>query len=413
MYLSELSIKNFRSFDEKGVTIKFKEGLTAIVGENDSGKTAIIDSLRHLLSTTDQDWLRFTQDDFHQSLTNGNSASEIQISATFENLTQGDKSGFAEYLTYGNSQDEQPTLHVTLNAKQNGRKSGRLTTFTEVRSGLNGDGPTIDSRARALLAATYLRPLRDAEDELSSGRNSRLSMVLHALGGIDEGDKFDSTKEEAPSLDAEQINKLSLLGLGDYFNQLIENHVHITKGSSKVNEHLEAMQLSGELFNSRISVSSSGSDSLRLRQLLEKLNLSLGNASGRMGLGSNNILFMACELLLLADEQDSFPMLLIEEPEAHVHAQRQVRLIRYLQNIASNERTDGQKPQIIITTHSPNLASEISTDNLVVVKSGSAFSMSQEQTKLEQSDYRFLNRFLDVTKANLFFARSVDLLPLI
>jgi hypothetical protein len=35
------------------------------------------------------------------------------------------------------------------------------------------------------------------------------------------------------------------------------------------------------------------------------------------GLGSNNLLFMACELLLLAAESDGFPLLLIEEPEAH------------------------------------------------------------------------------------------------
>ncbi|MEI8671339.1 AAA family ATPase [Vibrio sp. SA48] len=407
MYLSELSIKNFRSFNENGVTIKFREGLTAIVGENDSGKTAIIDALRFLLSTTDQEWLRFTQDDFYQSPVNECSSSEIQISATFENLTLGDKSGFAEYLTYGVNKDDQPSLHITLTAKQNGRKAGRIITFTETRSGLNAEGPVLDNRTRSLLAATYLRPLRDAEDELSSGRNSRLSMVLHALGGIDEGELFDSTQDEVKSFDAEKISKLSLLGLGDYFNKLIESHEHITKGSSKVNDHLEAMQLSGEQLNSNISVSSNGSDSARLRQLLEKLNLNLGNASGRMGLGSNNILFMACELLLLADEQDSFPMLLIEEPEAHIHAQRQIRLINYLQNIASKTRADGQKPQIIITTHSPNLASEISIDNLVIIKSGSAFSMCQEQTKLDQSDYRFLRRFLDVTKANLFFARSV------
>lgn len=37
------------------------------------------------------------------------------------------------------------------------------------------------------------------------------------------------------------------------------------------------------------------------------------------GLGSNNLLFMACELLLLAAESDGFPLLLIEEPEAHLH----------------------------------------------------------------------------------------------
>ena len=66
-----------------------------------------------------------------------------------------------------------------------------------------------------------------------------------------------------------------------------------------------------------------------LRQLLEKLDLNLGG-SGKLGLGSNNLLFMACELLLLAQEDDGNKLLLIEEPEAHLHTQRQLRVMRSL-----------------------------------------------------------------------------------
>ena len=66
MYLAELTIINFRSFGPSGMKLKLKEGLTALVGENDSGKTAVIDALRFLLGTTDQEWLRFTEDDFHK-----------------------------------------------------------------------------------------------------------------------------------------------------------------------------------------------------------------------------------------------------------------------------------------------------------------------------------------------------------
>lgn len=407
MYLAELRIKNFRSFGPEGITVKFREGLTALVGENDSGKTAVIDALRFLLGTTDQEWLRFSEDDFHKSSAGSSESSEISISGTFKKLTPGDKSGFAEYLTYGVNQGDEPILHLTHTAKRMGTRAGRLYIATDLRSGKNGEGPTLDHNCRLLLAATYLRPLRDAERELSSGRNSRLSMVLNSLEGVEVGDLFDAAGADLSSFGADDIKNLGLLGLGDFFNKLIESHSHIEKGKSKVNKHLEGFQLYGDSLKSSISVSENGSDSHRLRKLLEKLALNLNNAPGRMGLGSNNILFIACELILLADDQDNLPLLLIEEPEAHVHAQRQLRLIQYLQKIVDSPDHKANKPQIIITTHSPNLASEIDLNNLVIIRAGKAFSIADGETELDSNDYKFLSRFLDVTKANLFFARGV------
>ncbi|HDT1687231.1 TPA: AAA family ATPase [Proteus mirabilis] len=402
MYLTELTITNFRSFGSDGITVKFREGLTALVSENDSGKTAVIDALRFLLGTTDQEWLRFSDDDFHKTREDSSESSEIKISGTFKNLTSSDKLGFVEYLTYGINKDDEPTLHLTLTAKRMGTRAGRPYISTEIRSGKNGEGPNMDNNCRSLLAATYLRPLRDAERELSSGRNSRLSMVLNSLDGAEMGQLFD-----AETFSYDDIKKLGLLGLGDLFNKLIEHHPHIENGKSKVNNHLEKLQLHGDSLKSSISVSQNGSDSQRLRQLLEKLTLNVDNTPGRMGLGSNNILFIACELILLADDQEHFPLLLIEEPEAHVHAQRQLRLIQYLQKIVNSKKDEENKPQIIITTHSPNLASEVNLNNLVIIQAGRAFSTADGETELDSNDYKFLSRFLDVTKANLFFARGV------
>ena len=44
MYISELELENFRKY--KNVNIKLNEGLNVIVGENNSGKTAIVDAIR-------------------------------------------------------------------------------------------------------------------------------------------------------------------------------------------------------------------------------------------------------------------------------------------------------------------------------------------------------------------------------
>ena len=97
-------------------------------------------------------------------------------------------------------------------------------------------------------------------------------------------------------------------------------------------QYLKRLSFSGRQLEGYISVSGSKGDAaIRRRQLLEKLDLELRDSAldipPNRGLGSNNLLFMACELLLLGSEEGAFPLLLIEEPEAHLHPQRQLRLI--------------------------------------------------------------------------------------
>ena len=123
-----------------------------------------------------------------------------------------------------------------------------------------------------------------------------------------------------------------------------------------------------------------------------------------MGLGSQNLLSIAIELLNL--KRRNWPGLrlgLIEELEAHIHPQRQLGIIENLQ-LQDNV-------QFILTTHSPNLASKVKLDNLIICEkdSNNIFPMGQDFTKLGKTDYAFLERFLDVTKSNLFFAKGVVL----
>ena len=66
MYLSLLQIKNFRCFDGNEHSITFKKGLNVLVGENDSGKSAIMDAINLVLGTTDMNWYRVEQEDFYK-----------------------------------------------------------------------------------------------------------------------------------------------------------------------------------------------------------------------------------------------------------------------------------------------------------------------------------------------------------
>jgi putative ATP-dependent endonuclease of OLD family len=413
VYIAEIRIENFRLFGsaESAFTLPLNPGLTALVGENDAGKTAVIDALRLVLGTRDQDVLRIDPADFHQAAPDAERADQIVIRLTFRGLTTADRGAFSEFLTYETIGGAvQTALNITWVAKRNAKEgSSRRVLPPEWRTGAKGDGPLLDLGARSLLTATYLRPLRDAERAMSAGRGSRLSQILQHTKEIrDTGIGFD--RHADPPADPKT---LSVLGLGDYASHLFGESEGIKQARKRLNEdYLAPLSFANDLLLARIGVSGAQEDNLRLRQLLEKLELALtGSADAESahsrGLGSNNLLFMACELLLLAAESDGFPLLLIEEPEAHLHPQRQLRLMSFLQEQAKKERADGQRIQIIVTTHSPNLASDLHLDNLALIEGGRAFPLCQGKTKLSPSDYRFLERFLDVTKANLFFARAV------
>jgi putative ATP-dependent endonuclease of OLD family len=410
VYIAEVQIENFRSFGagEHAFKVTLQPGLTAFVGENDSGKTTVVDALRYVLGTRDQEQLRIDEADFHRS-ESGAIAEQMTIRLVFRGLTKTDRGAFAEFLTYETVQAAlQTCLVLTWTAKRPVNGSRRASS-PEWRTGAKGDGPLLDFGARSLLTATYLRPLRDAERAMSAGRGSRLSQILQHTKEIrDTGVGFDRTK--TPGLDP---TTLSVLGLGDFANHLFRESLGIKKAGKKLNdEYLKPLSFAKDVLRARIEVSGSRDEATRLRQLLEKLDLTLRASVGddsdhTRGLGSNNLLFMACELLLLAAESDGFPLLLIEEPEAHLHPQRQLRLMAFLQAQAAKERGDGQQIQIIVTTHSPSIASDLHLDNLVLVQQGRAFPLRKGMTHLDASDYRFLERFLDATKSNLFFARGV------
>lgn len=251
----------------------------------------------------------------------------------------------------------------------------------------------MDAKARDLLRVTYLKPLRDAENELNPRRNSRLSQIL------DNHEAFtDKEKHHLVSIIKEANNNIEnyFKGLSNDGSALPDQNGSILL--KNINTYLTEFSDRNNPLKSDFSIAE-----MKLRAILEKLSLNLSN--DKVGLGSHNLLFIATEMLLLKrSNYTGLSLALIEEIEAHLHPQAQLRLVEYLQKECSS-----QKIQLILTTHSPNLASKVDLQNLIILKNCNAFPMGAEHTELYEGDYLFLQRFLDVTKANLFFAQGIIL----
>lgn len=402
MYLSELRIWNFRKFgtiknddkeDKPGLDLIFKPGFNLIVGENDSGKTAIIDAIKFVLLTQSYETLKLEHDDFYiprNSISEDERAKEIKIECILRDIKNEEAKNFIEWLGIekNKSGENQYFLKVSLKAKREARR-----IFYDIKAGADEEGSQLDGKARDLLRTTYLKPLRDAELELNPKRSSRLSQILESHDTFNDKDKHpimeviaaanESIKQYFKGLDAEG-NKID----DERGKTLLED----------INNYLYEFSCETEPLCSDFAIAD-----VKLRAILEKLSLNL--ADNKPGLGSHNLLFIATEFLLLKREDYSgLKLALIEEIEAHLHPQAQLRLIDYLQKESAES-----KIQLILTTHSPNLASKAALENIIICKNGQTLPLGNEYTELEVGDYLFLQRFLDVTKANLFFAQGVIL----
>ncbi|WP_329522181.1 ATP-dependent nuclease [Spirillospora sp. NBC_01491] len=393
--------------------VLFGPGTNVLVGENDSGKTAIIDAIRLCLQTTAGDHYRICREDFHLR-PDGERATEFSISCGFKALALGEQAAFLELLT---TEEGEQVLYLTLRAQLKDPLRPHQVSVT-VRSGPDGQGPSLDGDARELLRATWLRPLRDAEAELRAGRGSRLAQILAGYPVmLEQGvDDFDPASDTASTL----------VGILRRAEAHLSDNPAVAAARDDINTaYLSRFAIGTDRLRAQIGVVGGAT----LAKALERLELKLlgghSDEPHKHGLGYNNALFMAAELLLLGNSPAA-PLLLIEEPEAHLHPQLQTRVMELLSERAQplhgpagapvdlgsgvSYEADGQAGggvQVIVTTHSPHLAAALPTRCLTLVAHGRTFALNPASTRLGDDDYAFLDRFLDATKANLFFARSV------
>ena len=405
MHLKRIRASNFRAFGDgtaaPALDWELAPGLNILVGENDSGKTSVVDAIRYVLWTTSYEFVRLFETDFH--IKGKTRACSLFIEATLVDLDPAQEASVLEWMTH--EADGSHSLVVYLQARwipPKANKRGRVEAIT--CSGPNGTGPEIGMAVRELIRATYLRPLRDAEAELRPGRQSRLSQILGAHKRIDGQEKNDFDVAAPATVPS------NLVGLMAFAQHHLGEHQVIKDVQDDVNDnYLNKFAFAGDALSSRIQIA----PELGLQPILERFELALLPSStidpGERcirGLGYNNALFMATELVLLRDGEE-LGLLLIEEPEAHLHPQLQERVQQLLERTAKAVEQDSRPVQIVMTTHSPSLAAGADIASLTLVNRAQLFSLAHGKTKLLKSDYEFLRRFIDATKANLFFARGV------
>jgi putative ATP-dependent endonuclease of OLD family len=388
MHLTSVSIKNFRNLES--VTLSLRPGLNVLVGRNNTGKTSIFDAIRLAVgqSAAQGETIWLEEDDFYRAGPGAPRAVQILIDLTFENLSEENVATFFEMVDF-NAVD--PTKSkATVHFEAEWLATAKRPTIKRWGGRATAEKTALPAEILQCLPVTFLPALRDAEAALTPGNRSRLALLLRDL----------ARKDVAAQEEIVNIFKAA--------NKDLETKPLVVGARNDLRESTKAM--AGADY-SEPSITAAVPEFERILRTLQ-IQMDGGPIQDLKsnGMGYNNLLFIATVLAHLSSVKDrDCPLLLVEEPEAHLHPQLIDLLARYL-----GEKTPSDKvPQTIVSTHSPTLAANVKPSVLSLVhrdlETKALTCRAVAAAGLTAREELELSRMLDVTRASLYFARGAIL----
>lgn len=399
LYLSSLTIKNFRIFDkEVGQTFSFNKGLNVFVGSNNTGKSAAIDALRYILSLGSyqkrDDYIKLDEQDIYRK--NGDELANeetIEFTATFRTEDENILGSLGELYDRKDGQEYVFNLKHEIVFTMDSVLNRHTYRSSGSRGGASFSNP-VSQETLDYITSIYLSPLRDIindgkklglEVERLIRSQAKDQAARESLDKLPEKTRSAVVDEmhEATGVDYLKAISNNLSGYGmPYFRKKIDDLIAFSPGS--INKYLYRSML--PIFTHEIH----GPTGLDLEA---------------NGLGLNNLIFASIVLSRSSDER-SYKFFLVEEPEAHLHPQIQRTFFNDLNNIENH--------QIFLTSHSPTIAATVDIDKIIlftrdnnsskVVHFADAYGTDDED---RQASKRYLKKFFDVTKSQALFANSV------
>lgn len=437
MYISKIEIENFRNF--KSAIIELNDGINVIIGHNNSGKTNLLKAIQLVF---DRD-LRSkpTIDDFNKEYVDFKEPPKIQITTTISehNDEIDDKNVVYDWLVKEAPRyDAQLTYVFYLplkhleeynkevdelkdsNGKYNQEKCFKLIEKKFLKkyvSRIFGGDPKkeeiADPENLNRFDFQFLDAIRDAEKEMFYGNNTLLRDVLNYFLDYDisKGHGFEKLSEaQRDSLKQRDVEFI------DKSEKLLKHLI----GRVSRDKILEYSKETGADKGGKPEFDAEISEQemlFALRLIVEKSGLKIPIKNN--GLGYNNLLYIALILAKIQMERSAsmgdnakvFPIMAIEEPEAHLHPSMQFKFLQFLDK---NLNTYKQARQVFITSHSTHITSAVDLDSIICLYEdingaqkvgypGKVFLDNKD----DQASKIYVKRFLDATKSNMLFANRL------
>ena len=455
MYLSKLQIRNFRNI--KSGIFDFNKGTNTIVGENDSGKSNAMIALRILL---DNNFFynnkRLIEKDFSENLPNWK-GHWIMISACFNDITSEDITNEICKNMVPSSENEKflksiircrennyGTVTLFIRPNKNTRsklfENSNKTEFEEVRNSITLDDYefyyTTKSQELFTNNETYKNIIGDLENQQYNNPEEDDDNMLGVKVDILEVWQYisivfiDALRDVEMELnklknpvrrivdtiqsEIEDYNKKDVINKIEILNKTLSEIPQIANIGKDINSKLE--ETIGMLYAPNIKLESQMKNDITYLSKFLTISPSNSKDLNYLGLGHLNVIYISLKLVEFKynRSREILNIMIIEEPEAHVHTHIQKTLF-------DNIDTSKKYTQIIMTTHSTHIAevAQISSMNVLKTENNKTIIM-QPANKLEEfarehfktKDIPFvkvLERYLDSKRSVLLFSKSVIL----